>query len=512
MSLLKWLLVASLCVVPAIVDAQPQPAASAATLPRAWFFLSSDEIRAFRSVDPAPTLTLRWASHVDVVEGSEKPPADAGGTLILGPDYVLVQASGRPARLIDFALRREFAFDEQRASLRNDSLMADVDFYDMEAINRAAMVEMFKIVKQEPPPGHQQPLYEATLHVRAQNLAPLRLSPSNADGWTVLKFGKDELAAFRFGDVALTASQGDMLVKALRWMFPLHPAALDAVVPLRQLPSEIRTLHELNTESKARTSIRLEWVEAGSQPYPLPAGLKADVADNSTSKAVESFMNDATHRALDALAGRLPMPRPTFESYQADAAKADAAGDGLGTGLAWLAAALHFPDRMSACDTPGGPPYCVAYREQLDRALRDRRFRSVAEGAERCRRGDAERGARALASVDPSGQPHAYVVSMLLSCVLDKVPPSKAKSIDGLGTRYPLSPLENAAAALRGNPYLPSYYFDVGARFAMSYQTWPAWRLFDLGFAMGGGVKGDAFDTNWRQRERYLLSHYADLL
>lgn len=500
------LLVASLTAI-----AQQEPIAEPpAANQRAYFYLSSDEVRALRDVKPAANLVLKWKRHVEIIEGDGEKPADAMGILSLGPDYIFFEEAGRPTHLIDFALRRWFDFSAGEPRFKNHNLFADVDFFDMEAINRVVVGKFNATIFQKTLPGHEQSLFEASLHVRAQNIAPIKVAVSTVGNQVSIRFKDGEIANFQFGQVVLTSKQSDMLAKALRYLFPIHPAALEASLPLQRLPVGISSLHEFQIENKARTSIQFELVGTTATAYPLPGGLNADISDISYrgSKSVATFLTDVTKIALSAIAGTYGKPRPTIDDYAADAAQAYKAGDRLGSGLAWLAATLHFPDQIAACGSFNAPAFCATFREHMNAAARDSQFGRVIEGSEQCTRREWERGARALASVDVSGKPHNYVVSMLMSCVLTGLPPQKAKEIEGLGTRYPITSLENALKAIEGNPYIPSYYYEIGVRFAMSYENWVAWRLFDLGRALGGGRKGDAFDLFLKQREQYLLSRY----
>ncbi len=510
---LRFLLVAvALLVAPVAATAQQEPSGKPlAADSNAYFYLSSDEVRALRDVKPTDNLVLKWKKHVEIIEGDGETPADATGILSLGPDYIFSEEAGRPTHLIDFALRRWFDFSAGEPRFQNSNLFADVDFFDMEAINRAVLGKFeADIGETKTLPGHVQNLFEASLHVRAQNLTPIKVAVSTIGDQVSIRFKDEEIANFQFGQVVLTSTQSDMLAKALRYLFPIHPAALEASLPFQRLPVNISSLHEFQIKNKARTSIQFELVGTTATAYPLPAGLSADVSDISYRgrKSAASFLTAVTEIALKAIAGTYRKPRPTIDDYAADAVRAYEAGDLLGSGLAWLAATLHFPDQFAACGSFNAPAFCATFRKHMNAAARDSQFSRVIEGSGQCTRREWERGARTLASVDVSGKPHGHVVSMLMVCVLSGLPPQKAKEIEGLGTRYPITSLENALKAIEGNPYIPSYYYEIGVRFAMFYENWVAWRLFDLGRALGGGRKGDAFNLFLKQREQHLLSSY----
>jgi hypothetical protein len=71
-------------------------------------------------------------------------------------------------------------------------------------------------------------------------------------------------------------------------------------------------------------------------------------------------------------------------------------------------------------------------------------------------------------------------------------------------------PYENGLKAIEGNPHIPSFYADMGWWYAENWNGPIGWDLFDIGYALGGGVKGDVFDLQVKPRERELLSRYPD--
>lgn len=483
--------------------------AVAAAPGRAYFFLASDQVRALRNVAPAENLVLGWTKRVEVLGDKDPNPPDEAGTLSLAPDYMALEKAGGGIRIVDFALRRTLSFGGGQPGLRNDSLFAALDFYDMEASNRAVLGRAFKRLgrRELDLPGHEQYLFEAALGVRTPGAAPMAVDVSKRGDRVSVQYMGGEIASVRFGREELTPAQGEMLARALRNLFPIHPAALEAVLPLRRLPVAIETVHSYHVRSKARTSIRLERVGTRAQAYPLPAGLAADVSYDAYSRRprLAAFLKGVTDTALQAIRGSYAKPRPSFEDYSAAADQARKKGDPVESGLAWLAASLHYPDRMAACEAPGADAFCAAYRAQMRAAGRAPQFGKIAKAAEHCTRQEWEQGVRTLASVDVSGKPHGYVASMIMFCLAAGLPAKTLKTIDGMGTRYPLSALDSGLAAIKANPYVPSYYYDIGVKFARSYMNAAAWRMFDLGYALGGGARGDAFDVALKKREHELL-------
>lgn len=502
-----------LSVAPAFAQsAAVQPIANERSL--AAFYLSSDQVRALRDVAPAPALVISLTRSIEILKGEGTAPADETDTLTLGPDYLVYENKARGGLLLlDFQLRRQFRYEAGKKDFRSDSLFANIDFFDMEARNRAVIARVLAAAKldEKGVPGHEQHLFEASLHVRAGNVEPIRVSASLADHQVSVRFKGEEIARIEPGPVALDPRLADTFVRALHHLFPLHPSVIAAAKPFANLPSQITSVHEHRTSNKVRTTIRFLKAEPQTLAYPLPPGLTADLTDDSAhrgNKLIASLLSEGKRLALDAIASG--KPAPSFADYLADATKTHQSGDGLGTGLALIAATTHYPDQVARCGKPDEPAYCTSYREQLTKAMTDQAFRQFTAASGQCHRGEWEAGARGLASVDVSAKAHGYVTSILMFCLLSELPVKILKEIEGIGKNYPATAVENALLAIRANPRLPAYYYEVGVKFEKNFEPWVAWRFFDLGRALGGGVAGDPFDLNVARRERELLASYPE--
>lgn len=363
-------------------------------------------------------------------------------------------------------------------------------------------------------PGYEQHLYESTLRVRTESLPELKFESQTSGDHLAVRSRGAEIARFTLGAVPLERQQGEMLEKALRWSFMIHPGAVDTISPLRRAPTEITFVHELGTTNKAKSVVRLKPTGKALSDYPLPGGLMPNTLMKSSArgdKEIETLLSLAQESAQRVLNGAHAMKRPYLADYLNDAARASAAGDNFAAGLALLAASAHYPDQIEGCHSPVPPAWCATFNTMLKVASEDSRFGRVVEGAEHCKRHEWESGARALADIDISGQPHGYVVSMLLFCNLASISAKKVAGIEGLGTKHPKRAVGNAIKVITANPYIPSYYFEIGSVFAKGYETHAAWQFFELGRALGGGVKGDAFDLLLKPRQDFLLSRYRFL-
>jgi hypothetical protein len=177
--------------------------------------------------------------------------------------------------------------------------------------------------------------------------------------------------------------------------------------------------------------------------------------------------------------------------------------------LPWLVASIHYPDKINACDRKSPPEYCSIYHAHKDAVMKNDLVQAVGQASIDCAQGNNESGVRKIMNVDTSDQKHGYFVNMILGCLLRGMPPNAIKELESHGDISSGS-LGNAIYALERNPYIPSYYADIGNWFIHSYETNIGWMMFDIGRALGGGVPGDAFDLLVSPYEEKLLGLYPD--
>lgn len=462
----------------------------------------SDDVRELRLVEPVSTLVLDWEKRTQNLAEDDSVEISSG-TLRLGPDYFEIEEGGEKD-IFDFALRRFYSYMPGEPFYTNSNLFGFVAIFHMETMNRAALGKAFEAIgRGDEIAGHQQFWFESELHVRARNLPPITVEARYPDENTVAVHWENDVAAeFRFGELAINPPYSGVLARALRYKANIHPAALAKVVPFSRIPNEVSSLHAHQVNKKARTTITFSSIREETVPFPLPKGLHGIIWEEAP-ESVQQIIEIGTN----AIEGKLDKRQFTLVEYAADAAAAEALGDPLGTWLPWLAASLHYPDLINACNEQSPPEFCTVYHIQTNAALKDRRPRAVLEASMACARGDKEQGVRKLLTVDFSAQKHRYVVNMILGCLLRGLPQSEIKDIVGheIVSRGSMG---NAILALEGNPYIPSFYVDIGNWFAQSYDTFIAWMIFDIGRALGGGVPGDAFDQLVSPYEIKLMGLY----
>lgn len=481
----------------------------------AYFFLSSDQIRALRPSSPARQFVARWEQRTEIIEGSESTPGNSNGWLRIAPDYVAFEDQSNHTLLLDFFLRRQFVFGRGETTFSNDDLISFVDFSDMEAIHRARLRKAMDAIGQgNKYPGYRQLLFESSLRVRTEGIPRIELTAENSGDRITFRMKDEEVAAVTFSATTITQEQGMRLETALRRLFRIHPAVIDGITPLTRLPSEISFVHEHHVSSKARSTLQLESIGTKEAPYPLPAGMQATLLSNADARgdpAMQELFRRVPEIAIAAISGNYAKPRPSFDSYLADAAQALSAGNRFAAGLALIAASTHHPARTAECSGLVAPASCASFKDMMKEAREDSRFANLVKASEQCARQEWMASARTAAGIDASAEKHGYVVSMMLFCSLANIPPKDAKDIAGLGERHPARAVSNALRAIEGNPYIPDYYYEVGRKFAVNFDPITAWRFFEFGRALGGGERGDPFDRIVAARERQLLSRHPGL-
>ncbi len=478
---------------------------------RAWFWLSSDQIRALRDVSPVPVLIISWKRHTDVIEPPRQanaeiaPPdkhPDAQGTLVLGPDYFVIDDPADQEKIYDFKLQRIFVLEGARKQFTNMDLLALVAFADAEAQNRNALGHAFGAIGFKMAMS-DQPYYEAALGVRTRSVAPLRLTLSQDGNSRNFSYNGETLVTVRDGTSPLTPQQGALFAKALRYLDTFHPAAVDALQPLRTLPMQISGVREEGAY-KNRNTYSFELLGQESRPYPLAAGLTPIIHPERGERAgFASQLIDIGLKAVSGAAG----PRPTAQDYVADANQAFAAGDGLGAWLAWTALSLHYPDQSALCDGANAPSWCANQKQHMQKATQDPRFRKIAESAALCSSEQSEKGAQVLKDVDVAGEKHGYVATEIMACLLRGIGREKAAALTG--SHFAPTSEENELRAYRANPFIPGFYYDTGMALVDGWD-FSGWDLLEIGEALGGGVKGDPYDQHLNPMKRELMARYPE--
>ena len=473
--------------------------------PEAPLYISSDEIHHLRTVEKEQTLVLGWEKHKHILE-EDSTVESSNGTLRLGQDYFELEESGKRT-LYDLALRRIYSYTPNESIYTNDSMFVPVALRDMEAINRAFLGTVFEGIKAaQEITGHQQFWFEAELNMSARNLPPLVVERRTPNKDTVTVHWEGETAAsFRLGELALDPRHAEVLARALRYIIQIHPAALSEALPFNRIPIEITSLHSYLLDKKARTTVTFSVIGEKTVPFPLPKGLKAKIHRKGDSEAVRRIL-EAGISAINGTWGKGPL---SLEDYAADAATAEVQRDPLGTILPWLVASIHYPNKIDACDDKSPPEFCSVYHRQRSAVINNDLVQAIGQASAACAQGNNELGVRKLMAVDVDNQKHGYFVNMILSCLLRGMSPDAIKEFGSIGA-VSHGALGNAILAIEGNPYVPSFYADIGNMYAQDYRTGIAWRMFDIGRALGGGVPGDAFDQQVSPNEKQLLGLYPE--
>jgi hypothetical protein len=389
----------------------------------------------------------------------------------------LVEVSRRSTdRLYDFALRRMFSIDRTGRSFTNTALYAPLAFRVFEAQNRAALARMLDAAKLgTKAQSSSDPFWAASeLGVPIPNQAPTIEQRAQPDGSLAFWYGGQEVARFTPSAVALSPDELKRLGSFLRYECALHPQIVAALLASGRLPRKLAFERRVGAK-RTRVTYDLVSAEALDVSYPLPDDYRADLLPAKGGDAGIEEFRSLLPLMLEAAALRHGGGPRSVSDFEIAIDRALSTGNGFQAMLLALELQLQHGSSAADCATAPVPQPCHSLRE-IGAAVRgDERARSflAATRVEQVEHdpGKAIELRRAIPRDDLAS---AYVID-------DQI--ANAMTMKGLLGSETLSLFANA---IRGNPYVPTFYKDLGDYFARQYRTDLAWLCYDLGRALPG--------------------------
>jgi hypothetical protein len=421
------------------------------------------------------------AAGTDVVLSLRKAPAgelrldyrkDSGndpGVISVGiaSDYHYVRSANQ-LRIHDYKLHRIFLVQGGQTFV-NDSLFAEVWYRAMELRNRITIARAIKGAgiesSKEAAVVHDPFFMETELGVVSPDVPRPELQQVTDNGRISWQFNSEEVAAVRYEKTEVPAE----LQASLRRFWPtfcqIHPDIAAALASSNRMPAELW----VKERPFAKDAVIAHWILLQSRLeaaalYPLPAHLPA--RPTVTAGAYPEIF--ATLAAASA-EKRKPLPQ---EAYVSKARAAIDKGAGLEALLWVIEMDLARGKPAGRCEPNDTSSYC-----------------SLSVQAGPLARGDA-RTAIAFTTHSPAQLdrpqfaplPNAYLLRLLWA------------------TRRPgkdVTTAENERdllAALRASP-IANFCKDAGDFYAMQWQPFAAWQVWDFGRLMAGHTAGDLLDT-----------------
>jgi hypothetical protein len=400
----------------------------------------------------------------------------------IGADFVVID-DGTLRTILDCRLRRRIVADASRKTFANGSLYALVDFFSRETLNRLYQRNLVRRATGSTASLGSPFWSQSELHLVAAEDEQVPIDRNTgSDGVTHVVVGKEEVASFAPSDETLSPVEAAGLSHVLLIYTSLHPAIVKAIIESGRLP---RTFSYAISRSGRRgeDSWTLTKAERITANYPLPADYKPDV--DITTPSVRTVLP----RVLDAIAHR-NAPRP-LAAYREDIARAHNAKQGVQTYLIGTEALLQYGEAAFAC---GAPDPCKT-REALAAVWNgDTSVAPLRQASEAEARGDLKTALSLRLSVSRHGLSDAYVLDDLIGNTYAEMGDFE-------------SALKYLPLAVEGNPFVASFYKDLGDVFLGDYNSFDAWILYDLARALPGGETAPVIDSV-TENEKALAKAY----
>lgn len=427
--------------------------------------------------------------------------AETGRLVVdIAPDFVFVRKLGAKetgAVLYDFRLKRMISLDEIHHTFSNDSAYMMVDFKYSESFNRKMLRRVLGglgVSKQLP--QAQNPYWDQQslgILVPNDDKAVVESKPTSRGGTEYLVDGK-VAARFEPSTQTLSVEEKKGFARFLWTNDDLHPIVTDAILATGEVPAEVEARNVMGNKQTV-TVWTLKSVERVTGGYPMPADYLSDLA--SPSQQLSEPLRGLLPTMLEAVSGKYNGGARSQESYRGALADALAKGNmfqyyvldyelGLQYGTGVNACLNHWP---SATD-------CSNAQDIARKLIADERTHAVLDTFELEQKGDFKNAIAQRSAISRDGLIDTYVVDDWLGNAM-----IESGDADGALSHIPI--------AIRGNPYVGSFYKDLGDVFERSFLPRETWICYDLARALPGGAKAPIVDGIGK-KEQFLETKFPE--
>ncbi|MBX3504903.1 MAG: hypothetical protein KF895_05450 [Parvibaculum sp.] len=396
-------------------------------------------------------------------------------TLTLAEDFI---ETAREAhfRLIDFKLRRSIRIDRSKRSFENYSLYGEIAFRAYEMQNRQHLRRTLESMNVNDPPSSVNPFWAAVELRVPDRTAPDAIASRRDDGDIVrFSYGGSEVSSFTLSTTQVPVALRKRFVQGMREVTSVHPAILDAMTSGGTVPQEIAYVRAKNSGGFKYTTLVLISAGPVTPSYPLPADFKADIRPDRAVAPLErpgaKILRELMPVMLDAVAGRHGSGPQSVSNYKSAIDNAMRAGQSFQALALALELSLQYGDNLSTC--PSSETACHPFGKIVQAAERDPNGRALLHSF-RIEQSDPAAATRERESIDTSLLSNGYLVGAFI-----------ANGLNAQGTR-PEDARRLHRDAILGNPYVGSFYKDIGDHFTYSFEIPTAWLFYDLGRALPG--------------------------
>lgn len=454
---------------------------------------SVQEIREIRAagLQPELRLTYEW-----------KQPGKPSQAVLLGigQDYAYLKGLGR-YELVDLLLRRIYYIDEIGQKFQAISLHRLVDHRGR--LTEQAEAQLISLKKADDATARARLEAEYGVFPLSGSRSKLQRNDPTPDSVN-FSIGNKDWIKLKLAPHGLNADQTRAYTRLVRLMFKMHPDATDYLERVRQPFAQVSFLTPTGDDQGVETqSLELTRMEEKMADYPLAANLTVTPEMTSSNDENDKLLLDLWPTMVDATRGHHGGGARQLEMARMEAANALRANRLFEAYLRFYEMIIQFGEDRASCDAAAGSE-CVDLGRATSKFSRDPQIMKLRQalvlGDDRA----FDRASKLWLELDRKG-PMGYFVDFLEANQLIQyhIDP------DGGGDRSGLPTIrEGFRRAIKSNPYVSPFYFDLGDYFYRLLRTDLAWICYDLGRSLPFTpykAQGSQVDV----LEQSLISHYA---
>ena len=423
--------------------------------------------------------------------------AEKASILSLGPDYVsVISESGQT--IIDTKLKRFLQVDGKARGFRNSSLYASADFVRHLLEERTRLRETLEGAGAEEIPIHLRPFWiESHLGAESNRKAPLDLQKiDHNDGSASALLDGEVVAIWNWSRAKITAEQQSKFRLYLQYHLKLHPRIRRAILEELRLPTHIKYTR-LTGEGLVEEEYRFQLSQKRSAAFPL-----AEDLEPLPETRPDNFHREVYPLMLAAVSGRVGRGPKAIETYVSDVWAAVGHGAMDEAWLTLLEATLHYQPRSPVCaaESAEGASDLTCFDKWFVQnvMLEDERVRGLQEAMSPQLSGKhTELTVKKLLDASREKFTKSYIIDVFLGNAVSRQPE--------LMQVYDLDAAELIIRGIEKNPYIPSFYKDLGDHFARDLDFVRAYLCYDLGRALPDGAGSESLQLiTMRERELEL--------
>jgi hypothetical protein len=436
-------------------------AANAANAPTIGPQANAEQVRAARPETVAATR---------LVFDEQRDGATPTVTTVVIADDFLQMINGTRETIYDFKLKRVISIDSNTRRFSGNSLYAAVAFRAFERRNRSMLGAT---LRGGALPDALKPFWvESQLGITDPTQPrPAIETQKSADGSLSFRFEGTEVVRFVPSAQAVLGAERSRFARASRYFIQVHPMVLDQILATGLVPGSL-TYVGIAGPTKVKVTLTLRSIDRLDVAFPLPADFASEVLRSEPADTLGTTLNGIVPQMLLAVATQYGTGPRSIADYRTMIGDAVNRGDLFQAVLLEFELMLQHGQQSVLCADAPATPRCYSIRDVAEAARGDARAQAFLQALEV----EARNPSRAIElrqGIGRTGLSNTAALDIMLANTLSQ----SAKHGDAL----PLF-----VAAIRANPYVASFYKDIGDHFLRDYRMDLAWLCFDLGRMLPG--------------------------